>query len=89
MIAGEAMVFLVLIAMFLLVALSGIKIVPQSQEYVVEQFGKYTTTLKAGLNFVVPFLNRVVHRVSILERQLDPQQISVITKDNEIGRAHV
>jgi regulator of protease activity HflC (stomatin/prohibitin superfamily) len=82
MIAGEAMVFLVLIAMFLLVALSGIKIVPQSQEYVVEQFGKYTTTLKAGLNFVVPFLNRVVHRVSILERQLDPQQISVITKDN-------
>lgn len=82
MIAGEAMVFLVLIAMFLLVALSGIKIVPQSQEYVVEQFGKYTTTLKAGLNFVVPFLNHVVHRVSILERQLDPQQISVITKDN-------
>ena len=82
MIAGEAMIFLVLIALFLLIAVSGIKIVPQSQEYVVEQFGKYTTTLKAGLNFVVPFLNRVVHRVSILERQLDPQQISVITKDN-------
>jgi len=76
------MTLLVLIALFLLIAVSGIKIVPQSQEYVVEQFGKYTTTLKAGLNFVVPFLNRVVHRVSILERQLDPQQISVITKDN-------
>lgn len=82
MIAGEALVFLVLIALFLLIALSGIKIVPQSQEYVVEQFGKYTTTLKAGLNFVMPLLNRVVHKVSILERQLDPQQISVITKDN-------
>ena len=82
MIAGEAMVFLVLIALFLLIALSGIKIVPQSQEYVVEQFGKYTTTLKAGLNFVMPLLNHVVHKVSILERQLDPQQISVITKDN-------
>lgn len=82
MIAGEALVFLVLIALFLLIALSGIKIVPQSQEYVVEQFGKYTTTLNAGLNFVMPLLNRVVHKVSILERQLDPQQISVITKDN-------
>lgn len=75
---------LLLTLVFLLaaIALSGIKIVPQSQEYVVEQFGKYTQTLPPGLNFIIPILNRVANKVSILERQLEPQQISVITKDN-------
>jgi regulator of protease activity HflC (stomatin/prohibitin superfamily) len=63
-------------------AYSGIKVVPQSQEYIVEEFGKYVRTLKAGLHFIMPILNTVTHRVNILERQLEPQQISVITKDN-------
>jgi regulator of protease activity HflC (stomatin/prohibitin superfamily) len=79
---GGNFVILGLIVLFLIVAATGIKIVPQSMEYVVEQFGKYTKTLKAGLNFVVPVLNQVVHKVIILERQLEPQQISVITRDN-------
>jgi regulator of protease activity HflC (stomatin/prohibitin superfamily) len=60
----------------------GINVVPQSEEYVVERFGKYTRTLNAGLNFIVPFLDRVAHKVSILERQLPEFVISVITKDN-------
>jgi regulator of protease activity HflC (stomatin/prohibitin superfamily) len=71
-----------LILLFLLVGLNGIKIVPQSQEYVVEQFGKYTKTLRAGLNYIIPIINRVAVKVSVLERQMEPQQISVITKDN-------
>jgi len=71
-----------LVGVLVLVALSGVKVVPQSHEYVVEQFGKYTATLKAGLNFIVPVINRVAATVSILERQLQPQEISVITKDN-------
>lgn len=78
---GE-IVLLGLIGLLILIALSGVKIVPQSHEYVVEQFGKYTLTLRAGLNFIVPILNRVAAKVSILERQLEPQEISVITKDN-------
>jgi regulator of protease activity HflC (stomatin/prohibitin superfamily) len=68
--------------LLLLVAIKGVQIVPQSHEYVVEQFGRYVRTLKAGLNFIVPVLNSVTHKVSILERQLEPQKISVITKDN-------
>ena len=79
---GLEILLSVFIVLFFLVALSGIKIVPQSHEYVVEQFGKYVKSLKAGLNFIVPLLNRVAHKVSIIERQLDPQEISVITKDN-------
>ena len=79
---GLEILLFVLTVLFFLIALSGIKIVPQSHEYVVEQFGKYAKSLKAGLNFIVPLLNRVAHKVSIIERQLDPQEISVITKDN-------
>ena len=79
---GLEILLSVLTVLFFLVALSGIKIVPQSHEYVVEQFGKYVKSLKAGLNFIVPILNRVAHKVSIIERQLEPQEISVITKDN-------
>ena len=60
----------------------GIKVVPQSEVFVIERFGKYARTLNAGLSLIIPILDRVAHRVSILERQLDEQRISVITKDN-------
>ena len=60
----------------------GIRVVPQSRVFIVERFGKYTKTLYAGLNFLVPFLDVVRHKISILERQLPEFKISVITKDN-------
>ena len=60
----------------------GVKIVPQSEVFVVERFGRYTKTLGAGLNLLVPFLDDVAHRVSVLERQLPEFTISVITRDN-------
>jgi regulator of protease activity HflC (stomatin/prohibitin superfamily) len=66
----------------ILTAVSGIKIVPQSQNYVIERFGKYTKTLKAGLNFIIPFLDRVANKLIILERQLPEKPHDVITKDN-------
>ncbi len=73
----------ILVVVLLVVTLRlGIKVVPQSEVFVVERFGKFARTLNAGLSLIVPFLDRVAHRVSILERQLDQQRISVITKDN-------
>jgi regulator of protease activity HflC (stomatin/prohibitin superfamily) len=73
----------ILLVLFVLVLIyKGINIVPQSRVYVVERFGKYTKTLPAGLNFIVPILDKVAHRISILERQLPEFRISVITKDN-------
>jgi len=79
---GVSILPLALILVCVVLALTGIKVVPQSQEFVVEQFGKYTRTLSAGLHFIVPILNQVRHKVLILERQLEPQEISVITRDN-------
>ena len=61
---------------------SGLQIVPQSKVYVIERFGKFNRTLGAGLSIIIPFFDRVAHKISILERQLDEQSISVITKDN-------
>lgn len=65
-----------------LLVIKGVAIVPQSQEYVIERFGKYRITLTAGINLIVPFLDRVEHKVLVLERQLDAFDISVITRDN-------
>ena len=73
--------FLIVLLVILTIYL-GIKIVPQSKVFVIERFGRYSRTLNAGLSIIVPYLDRVAHRVDILERQLDSQRISVITKDN-------
>ena len=80
----EAEIITAILVVVLLVATLrlGIKVVPQSEVFVVERFGKFARTLNAGLSLILPFLDRVAHRVSILERQLDQQRISVITKDN-------
>ena len=77
--SGVALIFT---AVVILTLYLGIKIVPQSQVFVIERFGKYTKTLTAGLSIIVPYLDRVGYKVSILERQLPEFTISVITRDN-------
>ena len=80
---GLSTIITSLIVLFaILVIFKGIKVVPQSKVYVIERFGKYTQTLRAGLNFIIPFLDTVAHKISILERQLPEFEISVITRDN-------
>ena len=76
--------FLAVIVLAFAVALTwtATQIVPQSKVFVVERFGKYRCTLMPGLSFIVPILDQVAHRVSIIERQLPTFRISVITRDN-------
>jgi len=73
---------LVFLGLTVLLAFKSVAIVPQSDEYVIERFGRYRVTLAAGINLLVPFLDRVAHKIQILERQLDAFVISVITRDN-------
>ena len=73
---------ILIVLLTIVIIKKGIKIVSQSEVYVVERFGKYYRTLNAGLSIIVPFLDNVKHKISILERQLDKKKISVITKDN-------
>ena len=78
----STIITLLVVLLAILLIFKGIKVVPQSKVYVIERFGKYTQTLSAGLNFIIPFLDTVAHRISILERQLPEFEISVITRDN-------
>ena len=78
----NAIISLIILGFVILTIYLGIKIVPQSNVFVIERFGKYSRTLNAGLSIIVPYLDKVAHRVSILERQLREFTISVISKDN-------
>ena len=71
------------IAGFIIVCIFlGVRIVPQSEKHVVERFGRLRAVLGPGINFVVPFLDRVAHKVSVLERQLPTASQDAITADN-------
>ena len=71
-----------LIVLFLLVVFTRIKIVPQSNIYVVERLGKFYAAWETGVHFLCPFLDRVAKRVSIKEQVVDFKPQPVITKDN-------
>lgn len=76
-------IFYLAAAIFIVVViLKGIRIVPQSEKFVVERFGRLHAVLGPGINFIVPFLDVVRHKISILERQLPTASQDAITKDN-------
>lgn len=70
--------------MALVLAFSAIKIVPQGRQFTVERFGRYTGTLKPGIAFIIPFVDRVGRRLSMMETVLDVPRQEVITKDNAV-----
>ncbi|HPX60698.1 MAG TPA: SPFH domain-containing protein [Deltaproteobacteria bacterium] len=75
------------VVFFVLVAatvFAGVKTVPQGQEWVVERLGKYFTTLKPGLKFIIPYVDRVAYRVSTKGDVLSVGSQEVITKDNAV-----
>ncbi|MBD3765362.1 MAG: SPFH/Band 7/PHB domain protein [Rhodobacterales bacterium] len=81
-VGGGNLVILALAGFLILSVFLGVRIVPQSEKHVVERFGRLHAVLGPGINFVVPFLDRVAHRISILERQLPNASQDAITADN-------
>nr|WP_240989268.1 SPFH domain-containing protein [Salipiger mangrovisoli] len=79
---GGNLVILLLAAFVILCVVLGVRIVPQAEKHVVERFGRLRAVLGPGINFIVPFLDRVAHKVSILERQLPNASQDAITADN-------
>src|SRR3954464_11330607 len=78
---GYAVPFFV-IAVAVVFVIEGIKVVPQQNAWVVERLGKFNTILEPGLNFIVPFIDRVAYRHSLKEVPLDVPEQVCITKDN-------
>jgi regulator of protease activity HflC (stomatin/prohibitin superfamily) len=74
-----ALVILVIAGIFIV---RSVKVVPQQNAWVVERLGKYHGTLTPGLNFLVPFVDRLAYRHSLKEIPLDVPSQVCITKDN-------
>ena len=74
--------FIILLVIVLIIAASCIKIVPQSQAYILERLGVYKATWGSGVHFKVPFIERVAKRVNLKEQVVDFAPQPVITKDN-------
>ncbi|MDR0551936.1 MAG: peptidase, partial [Spirochaetaceae bacterium] len=75
-------VFLAILAFILVVIAANIRIVSQSNAYVLERLGSYFTTWHTGLHVKIPFIDRIAKRVSLKERVADFAPQPVITKDN-------
>jgi len=76
----EFVIFILVLAVALVAM--GVKSVPQGMEYTVERFGRYTRTLRPGLNLITPIFDRVGAKLNMMERVMDVPSQEVITRDN-------
>ena len=73
---------IILLVLVFVIVLPNVKIVSQSECYVIERLGSYYTTWNNGLHFKMPFIDRISSRVSLKEKVKDFPPQPVITKDN-------
>ena len=74
----------VLVVAIVVITIAGLKIVPQSRNFVVTRLGAYRRTLEAGVSIIIPFLDRVHSNVSIADRVLKDVELNVISADNAV-----
>src|SRR5215217_7926576 len=74
---------LIVVVLFVVVMLARtVRIIPQARAGIVEPFGKYKETLPAGLNFVVPFVDKVRYMIDLREQVVSFPPQGAITEDN-------
>ncbi|HFS82683.1 MAG TPA: SPFH/Band 7/PHB domain protein, partial [Epsilonproteobacteria bacterium] len=78
------LILLILAAGVIITLYKGINIVPQGEEWVIERLGKFSRTIKPGLNIILPYIESVRTRITTRDIILDIPQQEVITKDNAV-----
>ncbi|MBT7410227.1 MAG: SPFH/Band 7/PHB domain protein [Methylococcales bacterium] len=73
---------LIVLGLAIVLVFLGVKSVPQGTEYTVERFGRYTTTLRPGINLIIPIIDKIGQQLNMMERVMDVPSQDVITKDN-------
>lgn len=80
--SNKTVIVIILIILVVAYVAVNIRIVPQANAWVLERLGKYSQTWDAGLHVKVPFIDRVIKKVSLKEQVFDFPPQPVITKDN-------
>jgi len=73
-----------LVILVIVTVIKGVRIVPQGYKHIVQRLGKYHNTLNPGLNFVIPYVDSIVDKLTTKDIVLDIPSQEVITKDNAV-----
>ncbi len=82
MLVGSSIFTIALFVVALIVVIQAIRVVPQQHAWVVERLGRFFAVLEPGLNFVIPFVDRVAYRHDLREVPFEVPSQVCITKDN-------